>query len=104
MGTKNVKTLLSGATSTGAGTGVNIGQYQKGVIVEVKTTAGTPAFTIELQYKDALGNWEPWHSEAVTSGTNDPLNVQLEPYPWAEIRAEITAYTSGTVSAFAYII
>jgi hypothetical protein len=104
MGSKNTRELLSGATATGAGTPHNIGQYQKAMMVEVKTTAGTPAFTIQLQYKDELGNWEAWHEEVVSVSTDDPLNVQLESYPWHDIRAEITAYTSGTVSAYAYLI
>lgn len=105
MGTKNQKTLLSGVTSTGAGTAHNIGQYQKSVAVEVKTTAGTPAFTIQLQYYNSeLATWMAFHSEAVTGSTDDPLIVKLDNYPWSTIRAEITAYTTGTVSAYAYII
>lgn len=102
MGAKRVIELLDGVTGTGAGQGYNIGQYQGAMMVEVKTTAGTADFTVQLQYEDGLGNWEAWHEEVVTTSTDDPLNVQLEKYPWNKVRAEITAYTSGTISAYAY--
>ena len=104
MGQKRVFDLLDGATSTGAGTSVNIAGYQKAVYAEINTTAGTPDFTIQLQYKNELGSYVPYHEEVITASTDNPLVVVLKDFPWSDIRAEITAYTSGTISAWAYCI
>jgi len=105
MGTKKAYTLLSGATGTGAGSAVNVGQYQKAGYFEVNTTSGTAAFTIALQYKSPTsGSWESFHSEAVTTSTDDPLIVKLAEFPWDNVRANITAYTSGTVSVWAQFV
>jgi len=104
MGQKTAYELLSGATSAAAGTAINIGGFQKAVYIEVKTTAGTPAFTIQLQYKNYLGNYEVFHEEVIDGTTDDPFIVVLKEFPWSDIRAEITAYTSGTVSAWAYVV
>jgi hypothetical protein len=104
MGQKKAYTLLDGVTVAGASTAQYIGNYQKGVYVEVHTTAGVPAFTIQIQYKNPKGVWQPYHEEVVDASTDDPLIVTLKEFPWAFVRVEITAYTTGTVDAFLYAV
>lgn len=104
-GSKIPYTLLSGATGTGAGADTFVDNYQKSGYFEVNTTAGTADFTIAIQYKNPLSDeWETFHSEAVTVSTDDPLIVKLAEFPWTNVRANITAYTSGTVSVYAFFI
>ena len=90
------KTLLSGATSSGAGSEFQV-ERDKGWRFIVQTTvAGTATVDIEAYIG---GSWFVIHSQAVT--TDGSFMIRDDHGHYEKIRANISAYTSGTHSVFA---
>ena len=94
--TLDKKTLLSDATSAGAGSSFG-SERTKGYTFVISTTvSGTATITIQGYIG---GGWRTIHSEDVT--TDGDVMIRDDHGHYEKIRANITAYTSGTHSVFA---
>lgn len=98
MGAKKQSILLDGVTGTGASSAIDIGEHQKTLWVHWKG-ASTPSATLAVQFQDPDGDWENAHSEAITDATKV---IQIDNPAAKKWRANLTAYTSGTIDVFAY--
>lgn len=91
------RTLLNGATGTGAGTTYIIPNevYACTVTVEVN---GIGTATVEIEGRQTGGNWYqvPGSADITANGL-----ARVDASGLAEIRANVTAYTSGTIYAYA---
>jgi hypothetical protein len=86
------KTLLDGVTASGAGSAVGA-ERNKGYTFVISTTVSGTA-TIAIQGYIG-GGWRTIHSEDVT--TDGDVMIRDD----EQIRANVTAYTSGTHSVYA---
>lgn len=93
--TLDKKTLLSDATSAGAGSSFG-SERTKGYTFVISTTVSGTA-TIAIQGYIG-GGWRTIHSEDVTS--DGDVMIRDDHGHYEKIRANITAYTSGTHSVF----
>lgn len=85
-------TLLNAATVAGAGPEADTDAFAKSTVF-VKTS-GTVSGTLAIQIKSPLGDWHTVHSvNYTTAGNQDPIHLET---PAFGIRANLTAYTSGT--------
>ena len=89
------KTLLDGVTASGAGTEFAT-ERTKGYTFVISTTVSGTA-TIAIQGYIG-GGWRTIHSEDVT--TDGDVMIRDDHGHYEKIRANITAYTSGTHSVF----
>jgi hypothetical protein len=93
--TLDKKTLLSDATSAGAGSSFG-SERTKGYTFVISTTvAGTATIAIQAYIG---GGWRTIHSEDVT--TDGDVMIRDDHGHYEKIRANITDYTSGTHSVF----
>ena len=90
------KTLLSGATDTGPGAEFQVERDKGWTFVVQTTVAGTATVDIEAYIG---GAWFVIHSQAVT--TDGSFMIRDDHGHYEKIRANISAYTSGTHSVFA---
>lgn len=82
--------LLSGATSTGAGTAWPMATSRASFQFDGITTA-----TVAIQVSN--DGQQNWHT--IYSVTSDQVVTISEPYVW--LRINVTAYTSGTITVTA---
>jgi hypothetical protein len=90
------KTLLSGATASGAGSEFQVERDKGWTFIVQTTVAGTATVDIEAYIG---GAWFVIHSQAVT--TDGSFMIRDDHGHYEKIRANISAYTSGTHSVFA---
>ena len=90
------KTLLDGVTASGAGSAVGA-ERNKGYTFVISTTVSGTA-TIAIQGFIG-GGWRTIHSEDVT--TDGDVMIRDDHGHYEQIRANVTAYTSGTHSVYA---
>jgi len=90
------KTLLSGATGTGSGTEFQVERDKGWTFIVQTTVAGTATVDIEAWIGSA---WHVIHSQSVT--TDGSFMIRDDHGHYEKIRANISAYTSGTHSVFA---
>jgi hypothetical protein len=90
------KTLLSGATSSGPGSEFQVERDKGWTFVVQTTAAGTATVDIEAYIS---GVWFVVHSQDVT--TDGSFMIRDDHGHYEKIRANISAYTSGTHSVFA---
>ena len=90
------KTLLSGATGTGSGTEFQVERDKGWTFIVQTTVAGTATVDIEAYIG---GSWFVIHSQDVT--TDGSFMIRDDHGHYEKIRANISAYTSGTHSVFA---
>lgn len=83
-----VQTILSGATGTGAGSA-----YPMHAMKVVLQVVGISTATVEIQVSLDGTNYE-----TVATATADDIFYLEGPYK--AIRANVTAYTSGTISVY----
>ena len=94
--TLDKKTLLSDATSAGAGSSFG-SERTKGYTFVISTTvSGTATIAVQAYIG---GGWRTIHSEDVT--TDGDVMIRDDHGHYEKIRANITAYTDGTHSVFA---
>lgn len=95
MRTRASKILLSAVTASGAGsetlTTVNLHRFTAYI-----TRSGTVNATVDIQAKTPSGSWVSIDSLAYT--TTGTRVVQWDNGRFTEIRANVTAYTSGTIT------
>jgi hypothetical protein len=89
------KTLLDGVTASGAGSEFSV-ERSKGYTFVISTTVSGTA-TIAIQGYIG-GGWRTIHSEDVTAAGD--VMIRDDHGHYEKIRANITAYTSGTHSVF----
>jgi hypothetical protein len=90
------KTLLSGATASGAGSEFQVERDKGWTFIIQTTAAGTATVDIEAYIG---GAWHVVHSQDVS--TDGSFMVRDDHGHYEKIRANISAYTSGTHSVFA---
>lgn len=90
------KTLLTDATGTGSGTEFQVERDKGWTFVVQTTVAGTATVDIEAYIG---GAWFVIHSQAVT--TDGSFMIRDDHGHYEKIRANVSAYTSGTHSVFA---
>ena len=89
------KTLLSDATSAGAGNAFSVERSKGWTFVIATTVVGTATIDIEAYIG---GIWFVIHSQDVSSVGS--FMIRDDHGHYEKIRANITAYTSGTHSVF----
>jgi len=94
--TLDKKTLLSDATSAGAGSAFGVERTKGWTFVISTTVSGTATIAIQAYIG---GGFKTIHSQDVTSDGN--IVVRDDHGHYEKLRANITAYTSGTHSVFA---
>ena len=94
MASKNQK-LLAGVTATGAGSWVAV-IGARGIVVTHDAT-GTVDLTVAIQGKDADGN--PVTLDSVALSAVGETVVQV-PVGFTDLRANVTAYTDGTLTSY----
>ncbi len=90
------KTLLSGAIGTGSGSEFQVERDKGWTFIVQTTVAGTATVDIEAYIG---GSWFVIHSQDVT--TDGSFMIRDDHGHYEKIRANISAYTSGTHSVFA---
>jgi hypothetical protein len=90
------KTLLEDATSSGAGTAFQVERVKSWTFIVATSVAGTATVDIEAWIG---GAWHVIHSQSVT--TDGSFMIRDDHGHYEKIRANISAYTSGTHSVFA---
>ena len=93
--TLDKKTILSDATSAGAGSAFGSERPTGYTFVISTTVSGTATIAIQGYIG---GGWRTIHSEDVTS--DGDVMIRDDHGHYEKIRANITAYTSGTPSVF----
>ena len=94
--TLDKKTLLSDATSAGAGSAFGVERTKGWTFVISTTVSGTATIAIQAYIG---GGFKTIHSQDVTTDGN--IVVRDDHGHYEKLRANITAYTSGTHSVFA---
>jgi hypothetical protein len=94
--TLDKKTLLSSATASGAGNSFSVERSKGWTFVIATTVAGAATVDIEAWIG---GAWHVIHSESVSAQGSIMIRDDMGHYE--KIRANISAYTSGTHSVFA---
>jgi hypothetical protein len=90
------KTLLTDATGTGSGTEFQVERDKGWTFIVQTTVAGTATVDIEAWIG---GAWHVIHSQSVS--TDGSFMIRDDMGHYEKIRANISAYTSGTHSVFA---
>ena len=90
------KTLLTDATGTGSGTEFQVERDKGWTFIVQTTVAGTATVDIEAWIGAA---WHVIHSQSVS--TDGSFMIRDDMGHYEKIRANISAYTSGTHSVFA---
>ena len=90
------KTLLSGATSSGAGTEFQVERDKGWTFVVQTTVAGAATIDIEAYIG---GAWHVVHSQSVSA--EGSVMVRDDHGHYEKLRANVSAYTAGTHSVFA---
>ena len=94
--TLDKKTLLSSATSSGAGSAFSVERSKGWTFVIATESAGAATVDIEAYIG---GAWHVIHSQSVS--TDGSFMIRDDMGHYEKIRANISAYTSGTHSVFA---
>lgn len=94
--TLDKKTLLSDATSAGAGNPFGVERSKGWTFVIATTVAGTATVDIEAYIG---GAWHVVHSQAVT--TDGSVMIRDDHGHYEKLRANVSSYTSGTHSVYA---
>jgi hypothetical protein len=94
--TLDKKTLLSSATASGAGNSFSVERSKGWTFVIATTVAGAATVDIEAWIG---GAWHVIHSESVSAQGSIMIRDDMGHYE--KIRANISAYTSGTHSVYA---
>lgn len=92
-------TLLSSATATGESAAVNLfrnNRVQISPVAEVDCTLTLVIWGLAPGGTVAAGPWKQLHSESYSAET-DPDEILIEAI-YEAVKAEVTAYTSGTLS------
>ena len=92
------KTLLEDATASGAGSSFNTERDKGWTFVVETSVSGTATVDIEA-YFSASDTWYVIHSQDVT--TTGSFMIRDDHGHYEKIRANISAYTSGTHSVYA---
>ena len=95
MITLDKKTLLEDATTAGAGASFGAEGTKSYTFTIATTVSGTATVAIQAYIG---GDWRTIHSEDVTTTGN--VMIRDDHGHYEKIRANITAYTSGTHSVF----
>ncbi len=96
--TLDKKTLLSSATSSGAGNSFSV-ERSKGWTFVIVSSSVTTGATIDIEaYLSDSSAWHVIHSEAVTG--DGSIMVRDDMGHYEKIRANVSAYTAGTHSVF----
>lgn len=84
----NKRQLLTGATATGAGIATSLDSGRFSVQIAGITTA-----TVKVQVSNDGSNWHD-----LATATADGIYSNADGCPYAYVRANVSAYTSGTIN------
>jgi hypothetical protein len=96
--TLDKKTLLSSATSAGAGSAFSSERSKGWTFVIETSVAGAATVDIEAYFSDS-STWYVVHSQSVT--TDGSFMIRDDHGHYEKIRANISSYTAGTHSVYA---
>ncbi len=96
--TLDKKTLLSDGTASGAGNSFSVERSKGWTFLIATTVAGTATVDIEAYFSESSA-WHVIHSQSVT--TDGSIMIRDDHGHYEKIRANISAYTSGTHSVYA---
>jgi len=96
--TLDKKTLLSSATSSGAGNSFSVERSKGWTFVIATESNGTATIDIEAYFSDS-GAWHVIHSQDVSSIGS--FMIRDDHGHYEKLRANVSAYTSGTHSVYA---
>lgn len=87
--------LLDAVTGTGAGSWVKVAEV-RGILV-THSASSTPVFTVTIEGKNSDGTAVVLDSRSISAAGDTVVEV---PVGFTEIRSNVTAYTSGTLSSY----